>query len=184
MGNRRRLAHRPHGDEEGISRRLGADLGPRRPTRLHPKLRDLRGAAGWFAPPPYDVAQWSLPAAEVVAERTTDRDAPDRQGRLLDPRTRPPLASRPGRDGRLAGRAALVAGQHPARLERGRRRRGESLRRSGRRHLRSAGDHDGHRARLALSSRAGMGFFLGLILFVGLLGWLDTKIPWSRGTSA
>jgi hypothetical protein len=28
-----------------------------------------------------------------------------------------------------------------------------------------------------------MGFFLGLILFVGLLGWLDTKIPWSRDTS-
>jgi hypothetical protein len=29
-----------------------------------------------------------------------------------------------------------------------------------------------------------MGFFLGLILFIGLVGWLDTKIPWSRGTSA
>jgi peptidoglycan/LPS O-acetylase OafA/YrhL len=29
-----------------------------------------------------------------------------------------------------------------------------------------------------------MGFFLGLILFVGLIGWLDTKIPWSRDTSA
>jgi hypothetical protein len=28
-----------------------------------------------------------------------------------------------------------------------------------------------------------MGFFLGLILFVGLLGWLDTKIPWSQDTS-
>jgi hypothetical protein len=29
-----------------------------------------------------------------------------------------------------------------------------------------------------------MGFFLGLILFVGLAGWLDTKIPWSRDISA
>jgi hypothetical protein len=28
-----------------------------------------------------------------------------------------------------------------------------------------------------------MGFFLGLILFVGLVGWLDTKIPWSQDTS-
>jgi hypothetical protein len=28
-----------------------------------------------------------------------------------------------------------------------------------------------------------MGFFLGLILFVGLLGWLDMKIPWSQDTS-
>ena len=28
-----------------------------------------------------------------------------------------------------------------------------------------------------------MGFFLGLILFAGLLGWLDTKIPWSQDTS-
>ena len=28
-----------------------------------------------------------------------------------------------------------------------------------------------------------MGFLLGLIVFVGVAGWLDTKIPWSRGTS-
>jgi hypothetical protein len=28
-----------------------------------------------------------------------------------------------------------------------------------------------------------MGYFLGLILFVGLIGWLDTKIPWSQDTS-
>jgi hypothetical protein len=28
-----------------------------------------------------------------------------------------------------------------------------------------------------------MGFFIGLILFVGLVGWLDTKIPWSQDTS-
>jgi hypothetical protein len=28
-----------------------------------------------------------------------------------------------------------------------------------------------------------MGFFLGLILFVALVGWLDTKIPWSQDTS-
>jgi hypothetical protein len=29
-----------------------------------------------------------------------------------------------------------------------------------------------------------MAYFLGLILFVGLIGWLDTKIPWSRDISA
>jgi hypothetical protein len=29
-----------------------------------------------------------------------------------------------------------------------------------------------------------MGFLVGLILFVGLIGWLDTKIPWSQDTSA
>jgi hypothetical protein len=23
-----------------------------------------------------------------------------------------------------------------------------------------------------------MGFFLGLILFVGVVGWLDSRIPW------
>jgi hypothetical protein len=28
-----------------------------------------------------------------------------------------------------------------------------------------------------------MAFFLGVILFAGLIGWLDTKIPWSRATS-
>jgi hypothetical protein len=29
-----------------------------------------------------------------------------------------------------------------------------------------------------------MAYFLGLILFVGPIGWLDTKIPWSRDISA
>jgi hypothetical protein len=29
-----------------------------------------------------------------------------------------------------------------------------------------------------------MGFFLGLLLVVGLVGWLDSKLPWSRGISA
>jgi len=29
-----------------------------------------------------------------------------------------------------------------------------------------------------------MAFFVALILFVGLVGWLDTRIPWSRDTSA